>query len=148
MSIVRKFTFTDLILKKLDGKLWEVHKKIVLRVYTRDQGVYTFNIEPGFIFDLGSIPSRLQGIVNPGTCDDEVMAAYLLHDLLYGTHYLSKRTTDKLLFEMLDGYLADRWDRYLVYGAVKYFGGLAWNKRENTIILNRQLSKFFWLDSD
>ena len=143
---VMTFTFTKLYLEKIEGKDWKVFKDIVVCIYTKKSGMIKLTIKKGFVFDLGSIPARLQGIVNPGTCSQEALVAYLVHDLLYGTHYLSRDKTDNFLFQMLKNELTDRWDRYLAYWSVKLFGGGPWKKPQTVIDNNLRLSSIQWLD--
>ena len=85
-----------------------------------------------FVWDLASSPKIIHNIISS---DSDAELAFLIHDYLYRTKFLSKEKSDKemLLWSIaLNG--TQRWsfkniDNYLRYWAVKLFGRKSYNTK-------------------
>jgi hypothetical protein len=91
-----------------------------------------FKFEEGTKTDLGSVPKRLQGIVNNGSGDDVALAIYLCHDNGYATHKRRRAWYDELLKVGLgsSSVIMDAWDSCLAWFAVHVGGAGPWKKRD------------------
>ena len=89
-------------------------------------------VTDGFLTDGASIPKYLWGIVG-SPFEGLYTEAAVIHDGLYGSHRLTKKQSDNLFLEMMKSSGVSWHKRYLMYYAVKYFGGSSWNKPEKKI---------------
>lgn len=92
-----------------------------------DQQILT--IRPGFVFDGASIPQICwTSIGHP--LEHRFIYAALLHDALYASQYLPRKTADRYFqlflteFSGVGGYTA-----WKMYTGVRLFGGGAWNSK-------------------
>ena len=143
MKII-KVTHGVITLTKLSGRDWELDKPLKITIQTKSSGRLIFDIKSGFKTDLGSVPKRVQGIVGNGSNNEGALIAYVLHDVLYRTNYIAKKTADKFLLHMLKGHLQDRWDRYLAYWSVKFCGHAAYEHTNEELRDARKFVKFDW----
>lgn len=103
-------------------------------------GWRTLVIAPGFTFDGASIPRFCWSSVGH-PLEHRFLYAALLHDALYCTHYLPRKTADDLFYDFLrdfsgTGAVTAR----KIHTAVRLFGGIAWrNKTEDGIRRAREL---------
>lgn len=101
---------------------------------------FELNIHPGFITDGGSIPAVFRNIINPYGIG---ILGFLIHDAVYGTHYLSQEQADYVLREIhkLSGI---SWAKYaMIYRSVRCCGhGPYNNKSEEVLTKNKSLITF------
>lgn len=86
--------------------------------YNNSEEMFTITVPKGFVTDFGTVPKWAQCIVNPkgnGTL------AYILHDWLCITKIYSRKTTDKILFNVLDYCDVDYNTRLITYIAVRFY---------------------------
>ena len=88
---------------------------------------YTYFIPKGFETDFASVPRALWWLVAP--TDYPLLRASLLHDYLYRmSERASREWADKVLFKLSVKDGLPKWKAYLVYFAVRLFGGRVWNR--------------------
>lgn len=85
-------------------------------------------IPEGFVFDGASIPSAFWiSFFTP--YHPKVMKAGLVHDYLYYSHITDKDVADKIFLAILTEKGVSIWRRVLMWKAVSWFGGRAWERR-------------------
>jgi hypothetical protein len=114
-----KMESTPIILKKVEGKWWEIHEDLRIKLYL-DTGIIRLTIKKGFRTDLGSIPSWAQGWISD---DDENVLPFLIHDFGYVYGGFSQFTWDDLLRQALRLKGMGYWKALTVFKAVDWFGG-------------------------
>jgi hypothetical protein len=135
---------SPLDVEKIGGKNWLVKSDILIDVDLGRDGVHQWTIRKGYTFDLGSVPKRLQGIVNPGTCSRKSFVAYLVHDASYDTHMVTRRLADEVMLKTLEDSLQDPWDHWLAWAAVRLFGAGPWRKSQMHLIDMAKRIQFRW----
>ncbi len=85
-------------------------------------------IQVGTETDFGSIPKWLRGIVDDD--DPKALCPYLRHDDRYETQVLPREDADTELHEGMRDCGAGIIKAWLVYRAVRMFGGSHWKTRE------------------
>lgn len=111
----------DLQLEYIDGRNWRLIKDFV---YITDAGIRIV-IPAGFVTDFASVPRIFWTILPPA---GSYGPAAVLHDFLYRTHAATKDRADRYFFEAMTNLGVPTWKRYVMYNAVHYFGGPAYNK--------------------
>jgi hypothetical protein len=53
--------------------------------------------------------------------------AAIVHDYLYASQHTDRRTADATLNEGMHDMRVLSWERYVIYGFVRAFGGFVWN---------------------
>ena len=86
----------------------------------------------GFYTDGASIPKLLWNVVG-SPFEGNYTEPAIIHDGLYGSHWLTKEQSDKLFLEMMEVNGVNWLKRYTMYYAVKFFGRNAWNKPKKKI---------------
>lgn len=99
--------------------------------YSGDCGSFSIVIKKGFITDGGSIPDIFSNIIKQWGRN---IIAFLVHDALYATHYVDRRTADWILLEICE-YSGTNWvERNAIYRSVRDFGnGIYDDKTEESI---------------
>ena len=82
-----------------------------------------FDVPAGFRSDLASIPQLLQAVV--GKWERHAPAA-VLHDWLYLTHEVDRRTADDVFAEAMRSLGVPAWKRRSMWTVVRVFAGFAW----------------------
>jgi hypothetical protein len=103
-----------------DFNVWVIENE-----YTTMLGSTAYIVPRGFVTDFTSIPRIFQSIL-PRWSD--YARGALIHDYLYSTHLLSKEASDKVLFDLMTQDNVNVRQKYMIYWAVKWFGGKAWRK--------------------
>ena len=124
------------IANKWDGKTWLLdadwhiifrNKRIQLELW----------IKRGFVTDGGSIPQWYQNVVAPLGI---YLMAFLAHDALYATEYLSRAECDRILSELIQALGGNWWRRNTIWAAVRLGGGAVWSRHTvETIAAARRL---------
>ena len=115
--------FTDLKVKVINsGK-----NRVILEDYTYENGKYIITVKAGFNTDGASIPKAFWSILS-SPFDGAVTYGAVIHDGLYTKMQLPRKECDNLLREMAleKGY--NKIKAFLVYYAVRMFGGSHWKK--------------------
>ena len=116
----------DLVVKALpDGKRWEITQPF--RFITHLQKDW-MTVRAGFITDFASIPKVLFSVFG-GAATGKFRKAAVCHDYLYHTQQLSRGQSDMIFLILMIADDVPYWKAYLMYAAVRVFGGKAW--REN-----------------
>lgn len=103
-----------------------------------DQQILT--IHPGFVFDGASIPQICwTSIGHP--LEHRFIYAALLHDALYSSQYLPRKTADQYFQKFLTDFAGvGRYTAWKMYTGVRLFGSHAWNsKTEKQIAAAKQI---------
>ena len=115
--------FTDLKVKVINsGK-----NRVILEDYTYENGKYIITVKAGFNTDGASIPKAFWSILS-SPFDGAVTYGAVIHDGLYTKMQLPRKECDNLLREMAleKGY--NKIKAFLVYYAVRLFGGSHWKQ--------------------
>ena len=116
---------TDLIIRHIDGKKWEVMKPFRYRVGDR-HSEEIITVPVGYITDFASIP-RVFWIIIGHPAGKHGKGA-VVHDILYTTHQYSRKRSDKILYEAMGVSKVAKWKRKMIYYAVRFGGRGAWKK--------------------
>jgi hypothetical protein len=112
----------NVILEELDGSFWKLQNDFS---YENDNVKIT--VKSGFTTDGASIPKAFWSIVgNP--LENDLLKPAIIHDGLYTIMKLSRLESDKLLKDMLLFNGTNKVKVFLVYYAVRLFGGSHWEK--------------------
>ena len=109
--------FSPLILESM-GYSWVTRTPLV---YNRDTEVIT--VPDNFSTDLASVPKALWGIFPPFGHHTK---AAVLHDYLYGQGVRPRKQCDEIFLEAMAAMGVSKTRRYLMYWAVRAFGGKAY----------------------
>lgn len=118
---------TRLILELADNRddgLWIVQRPLV---YESAVAARTITVREGFQTDLASIPriGWLYALFG-GHADD----AAVVHDFLYATHLVDRRTADAVLYEAGINSGVAHWRAYVMWLGVRIGGGSHWWTKE------------------
>lgn len=89
---------------------------------------YKVTIKPGLLTDGASIPKVFWSIIGC-PLNGKYVGSALIHDGLYASHVLSKEESDLLFLDMMEDNKVALWRRKLMYWAVKFGGGSAYNSK-------------------
>lgn len=108
--------------KKWNGREWFIAEVWNCHIKT-DSYEFDLKIKPGFKTDGGSIPKAFQNIISPF---GSYLLAFLVHDALYATEYVTRAEADWILLELCEWLGANWIRRNEIYSAVRCAGGLVW----------------------
>ena len=91
---------------------------------------YHIEILEGFVFDGGSIPRLLWGIVD-SPIGGLGSSCFCLHDCLYGTKLLSKEIADDILYDTLKASGVQIAECVAIHTAVRLYGGESYDREDN-----------------
>ena len=115
--------FTDLKLKVINrGK-----NRVILEDYTYEDDKYIITVKSGFNTDGASIPKAFWSVLS-SPFDGALTYGAVIHDGLYTKMQLPRKECDKLLREMAIEKGYNKIKTFLVYCAVRMFGGSHWKK--------------------
>ena len=116
----------DVVLKKLDGRNWEVYQPLEYRVGGPESNEVIV-VPKGFITDLASVP-RVFWVIYPP--DGTYTNAAVVHDFLYSVVGVRGRYTrkqcDNIFLEAMKVVGVPAWRRWILYSAVRIGGSIAW----------------------
>jgi len=121
-------SFTEKLVVSLEpnGKRWKLEKEF--SYYTDLLGERkTFTVLAGFETDFASIPKFLIGLPI-FKWRDKFNKASVVHDWLYHTKEVDRKTADRIFLEALLVLEIPRWKAYFFYWAVRLFGWTHWKK--------------------
>lgn len=122
---------TELVLKHMDGKVWEVTEPLVFEVGKKGSGEL-ITVRPGFLTDIASIPWWARPLIGPKA--GKYAKAAVLHDWLYqhpedGVDEARERdVVDPLFLEAMVAVAITWWRRSTMYFSVKFGGGGVWSE--------------------
>ena len=126
-------SFTEKLIVSLEsnGKRWKLEKEF--SYYTDLLGERkTFTVPAGFETDFASIPKPLLALPLI-RWRDKFNKASVIHDWLYCTKKVDRKTADRIFLEALLVLGIPRWKAYLFYAAVRLFGWTHWKKPKGGI---------------
>lgn len=82
-------------------------------------------VPAGFVCDLASVPRWAWAITYPQAHPDTAAAA-VVHDWLYRTRAVDRRTADRIFLEILLANGATPWKAHLMHWAVRIWGWTRW----------------------
>lgn len=92
-------------------------------VYQSDVGGMVITVPAGFRTDLASVPRLPMVYWLTGDCARE---AAVVHDYLYSTHLVSRKTADAVLKEASAVTGVPAWRRIMMWAGARAFGGSHW----------------------
>ena len=111
--------FNDLVLKKIDSKHYQLAEDLIFK-----NNKYEITVMKNFITDGASVPKILKNIFS--AFEGNYTKAAVIHDALYQSNSLNRKTNDLLFLEMMKELKTSFLTRYLMYYAVKFFGFLSY----------------------
>jgi hypothetical protein len=111
---------TKLIVSEVDESRWQLVNDLV---YRGNKDVFT--VPAGFKTDFASVPKLFWNILPP---TGRYTKAAVLHDWLYSTHAVSKEDADGIFRRVMEEEKVGTIKRNIMWLAVKWFGGSAYNK--------------------
>lgn len=105
-----------------DGK-WRLTAPLV---YQSDVAGTTFVVPVGFVTDLASVPRVPIAYMLAGGTSNE---ASVIHDFIYTTHPVDRKTADAVLREASAVTGVPAWRRAIMWAAVRAFGGSHWDSQ-------------------
>ncbi len=119
-----------LIVKAMpDCKGWMLYRSITYHIGSEYSG-NKLTVPAGFITDFASIPNPLRGLIPQWGLYGK---AAVLHDYAYQTHCMTRLEADNLFLEAMVVLDVPRWQRTIMWAAVRLFGWLAWHKKNERI---------------
>ena len=135
-------------LRKLpQGNLWEYASDWIAAIVLKGEGVVKVSVKRGYETDLASVPKALRGAFDNGSGCFGVLMASQVHDMLYATHFMSKKFADDIFRALLRFYGVGAMKAQLYYLAVRWFGGEAWEAADDDLERDRRLCSFQWLST-
>jgi hypothetical protein len=123
---------TPLDNRYLDGKRW-----LLISPFQYHIGTYPAKFESDiitvpemFVHDFASIPKFLHFILSP---TGPYAKAAVIHDYLYRTQTYSRKRADIIFMEGMVVLEVPKWQRVVVYRAVRLFGWNAWRKNKKLL---------------
>lgn len=93
------------------------------RVRLRELGERVIEVPQGFETDFASVPRFFWRVVPPW---GRYSPAAVVHDYLYSTGKVSREEADRAFLTLMQRLGVPAWKRSIMYWAVRWFGGPAW----------------------
>lgn len=130
-------------LKALGDRYFQIQERLNLAVCT-DVGVFRYDIKPGFVTNFRSGAPIVDSFIDQ--CGDTLhQACWIVHDANYTPcinkceHAVDRKTADDLLHAMLLYAGESKFKADVVWGAVRVFGGSAYEDDDSFTISNYPL---------
>lgn len=120
------FTERPILTPLFCGKIWVVRKEFSYEIGNLGSGDKIV-IPVGFITDLASVPRIFWSIYPPF---GRYLSPSILHDFLYWEQCFNRKRSDEIFLEGMKVLKVGKFDRNIIYNAVKLFGGIAWRKNK------------------
>jgi len=104
---------------------WITMDDVIVTVNFRDRK-YSYVVPVGFETDFASVPRALWWFISP--TDYPALRASLLHDYLYRVGSCTREWADRLFYQKLIEDGMPKWKAWLMYMAVRLFGGKVWER--------------------
>ena len=117
-----RFTEVLLVSPLSDGRTWVTMKDFGYDVGKEGSGD-TVNVDIGFMTDFASVPRPLWAIIPRW---GKYGNAAVIHDYLYWEQKRTRKQADDIFREAMGVLGVSGFTSWLMYWAVKLFGGLAW----------------------
>ena len=85
-------------------------------------------IPAGTTTDFASVPRLLWWLFPPH--DKDYLVASIVHDFFYRTQIRSRKEADEIFLKLMLKNGTPKWKAYLMYGAVRIFGWIAWKRNK------------------
>ena len=112
---------TELVVREVDDVRWKLERDLI---YQGNKDLFTVPV--GFKTDFASVPRLFWNILPP---TGRYTKAAILHDWLYNSHAVSKEDADGIFRRIMEEENVGVVKRNIMYFAVKFFGGNAYNKK-------------------
>lgn len=90
-------------------------------------------VPKGSTTDLASVPRMFWWLIPPF---GRYTQAAVIHDYLYYTNEVDRKTADKIFYELMIKYDTYKWKAKLMYWAVRVFGRFVYKKRDKLQLVN------------
>ena len=109
------------------GRLARLLRPYRLHVALKEKNLWVgyLNLPAGFKTDFASVPRAFWRILPPW---GEYMLATVAHDFMYADGRWGRKAADRVFLHMMKRLGVEPWKRRVMYLAVRWFGGVAWNK--------------------
>lgn len=121
-----RFTKALIVSPLADGKTWVLVEPFAYDVGELGSGD-TVEVSKGFKTDFASIP-RVFWMVLPKW--GKYGNAAVIHDWIYSSQERCREEADQILLEAMTVLSVSKWQRVLIYQAVRYFGWFAWARNQ------------------
>lgn len=121
-----KFTTELVTVVHGDNRMLKEH----LRFLDCHSSAFYITVPKGFITDGASIPKMAWSVLGVNPYYSSIFPAAVVHDWLYCQKYLGRKEADKVFKRAMDsiGKLSKA-QTYLIYWAVRLFGGVAYKRK-------------------
>jgi hypothetical protein len=109
-----------------DCKGWTLLEPFTYHIGYKDSPL-TITVPKGFTTDFASVPNPLRGLIPQWGVYGK---AAVLHDWLYFTKEQTRLEADNTFLEAMCALNTPRWQRFVMWLAVRTFGFLAWKERK------------------
>lgn len=101
-----------------------------------ERGFVYATIKAGYHWNGASIPKAFWSLIG-GPFSGKYALASLIHDLLYDVHYTLRREADDIFLQVMKMEGVGKLKRWLMYQAVRRFGGKPWKKTDAHLVIMR-----------
>lgn len=105
-----------------DGRNWKLVEELLYE--TNVPKTHLITVPAGFITDFASVPRVFWRVIPPW---GKYGRAAVVHDWLYKEKGGDRETADLIFLEAMTFLGVAKWKRYVMYWAVRCFGGPAWH---------------------
>lgn len=122
----------------VDGKDYperELTEPFEFTLKTENSFVYA-TIREGYIWNGASIPKAFWSVIG-GPFSGKYALGALIHDLLYDTHYTTRKEADEIFLQVMEMERVGKAKRWLMYQAVRRFGSKPWKKSDSHLVIMR-----------
>ena len=112
-----------------DGKTWVLQRAFTYHIDEVGSGKM-IKVVPGFMTDFASIPRIFWGILPKW---GKYGNAAVVHDWNYWMQELNnvdRKQSDQIMLQGMGVLGVPKWQRFFIYYAVRWFGGLAWKRNK------------------
>ena len=106
-----------------DGRKRRLEKNLIYYSKSLNQMVA---VPEGFITDFASVPRAFWSVMPPS---GKYTKAAVLHDYLYQTHLVDKKTADNIFKEAMEVLGVSKFKIWSMYSAVKFFGASSYKNK-------------------
>jgi len=133
----KRFRGLPIRVERIHGIEW----RLIRNVSYRTQAKETVLVRKGFVFDFASVPRYLYWLYPPaGNGKEDYGIAALVHDWLYahrkiGGRPIIRKEADDLFREAMIYVGVSHFTVWVMYRAVRMFGGIPWHNRKSEDIV-------------
>ena len=106
-----------------DGKTWYLNRSIVFKSAIAGD----VRVPRGFETDFASVPAIVTNLFPRWSTYGP---ASVIHDWLYWNQHVAREVSDQVFLEAMVVSQVEHWKRFVLFRAVRWFGGWAWCDNE------------------